>query len=147
VPPLSAALIEQFGWRATSMIVGVGCAGLLALAAMLVRQPPLPAASVDRSLGGIVRSFEFLMLYASWVLATIALFVPFVFLPAYVAVHGGSQVAGAALLSLLGGVSILGRLGIGVFADRIGTALLFKTSGFIMAASYFLRIIAPSYLW
>ena len=33
------------------------------------------------------------MLYASWVLATIALFVPFVFLPAYVAIHGGDQVA------------------------------------------------------
>jgi MFS family permease len=147
VPPLSAAFIEQFGWRVTSMIVGVGCAALLALAAMLVRQPPLPAADIHRPLGGIVRSFEFLMLYASWVLATIALFVPFVFLPAYVAVHGGSQIAGAALLSLLGGVSILGRLGIGVFADRIGTARLFKASVLLMAASYLLWIIAPSYLW
>ena len=35
-PPLSAALIERFGWRVTSMIVGVGCAVLLALVAMLV---------------------------------------------------------------------------------------------------------------
>jgi MFS family permease len=126
VPPLSAALIGWYSWRVTSMIVGVGCAVLLALAAMLVRSPPLPAAGVHRPLGGIVRSFEFLMLYAAWVLATIALFVPLVFLPAYVAAHGGSQVAGAALLSLLGGVSILGRLGIGVFADSIGTARLFK---------------------
>ena len=147
VPPLSAALIERFGWRVTSMIVGVGCAVLLALAAMLVRPPPLPAADVHRPLGGIVRSFEFLMLYASWVLATIALFVPFVFLPAYVAIHGGSQVAGAALLSLLGGVSILGRLGIGVFTDRIGTTRLFKASVLLMAASYLLWIIAPSYVW
>jgi MFS family permease len=147
VPPLSAALIEHFGWRLTSMIVGVGCAVLLALAAMLVRAPPLPAAGVYRRLGGIVRSFEFRMLYASWVLATIALFVPFVFLPAYVANDGGSQVAGAALLSLLGGVSILGRLGIGVFADRIGTARLFKVSVLLMAASYVLWFIAPSYLW
>ena len=147
VPPLSAVLIERFGWRVTSVIVGLGCAVLLALAAMLVRPPPLPAAGVHRPLGGIVRSFEFLMLYASWVLATIALFVPFVFLPAYVTIHGGSQVAGAALLSLLGGVSILGRLGIGVFADRIGTARLFKASVLLMAASYFLWIIAPSYIW
>jgi MFS family permease len=91
VPPLSAALIEWFGWRVTSMIVGVGCAVLLALAAMLVRPPPLPAVGVHRSLGRIVRSFEFLMLYASWVLATIALFVPFVFLPTYVAIHGGAR--------------------------------------------------------
>jgi MFS family permease len=114
---------------------------------MLVRPPPLPAASIHRPLGGIVRSFEFLMLYVSWVLATIALFVPLVFLPAYVEAHGGSEVAGAALLSLLGGVSILGRLGIGVFADRIGTARLFKASVLLMAVSYVLWFIAPSYVW
>jgi MFS family permease len=88
VPPLSPALIERFGWRVTAMKVGVGCAVLLALAAMLVRLPPPRAAGVHRHLGGIVRSFEFLMLYASWALATIALFVPFVFLPAYVAMAG-----------------------------------------------------------
>lgn len=147
IPPLSAVLIEQFGWRITSMIMGAGCAVLLGLAAMLVRPAPLPAAGVQRPLRGIVRSFEFLMLYFSWVLATIALFVPFVFLPAYVVTHGGSQVAGAALLSLLGGVSIFGRLGIGVFADKIGTARLFKVSVFLMAASYLLWMIAPSYVW
>jgi MFS family permease len=114
---------------------------------MLVRPPPLPAATIHRPLGGIVSSLEFLMLYVSWVLATIALFVPLVFLPAYVEAHGGSQVAGAALLSLLGGVSVLGRLGIGVFADRIGTTRLFKASVLLMAVSYLLWIIAPSYVW
>jgi MFS family permease len=147
VPPLSAALIGQYGWRAASMILGVSCAVLLALAGMLVRSPPLPAAGVHRSLGGIVRSFEFLMLYVSWVLATIALFVPLVFLPAYVVAHGGSQLAGAALLSLLGGVSVLGRLGIGVFANRIGTTRLFKASVLLMALSYVLWMTAPSYVW
>ena len=147
VPPLSAVLIGQYGWRATSMIVGAGCTVLLALAAMLVRRPPRPAVSVHRPLIGIVRSFEFVMLYASWVLATIALFVPFVFLPTYVAAHGEGQVAGAALLSLLGGVSVLGRLGIGVFADRIGTARLFKASVLLMAVSYLLWIVAASYIW
>jgi MFS family permease len=147
VPPLSAAVIGHYGWRVTSIVLGVGCTLLLGLAAMLVRPPPLPAASIHRPIGGIVRSFEFLMLYVSWVLATIALFVPLVFLPAYVEAHGGSEVAGAALLSLLGGVSILGRLGIGVFADRIGTTRLFKASVLLMAVSYLLWIIAPSYIW
>jgi MFS family permease len=146
VPPLSAAVIGHYGWRVTS-ILGAGSAMLLGLAALLVRPPPLPAASIHRPLGGIVRSFEFLMLYVSWVLATIALFVPLVFLPAYVEAQGGSEVAGAALLSLLGGVSILGRLGIGVFADRIGTTRLFKASVLLMAVSYLLWIVAPSYIW
>ncbi len=111
LPPLSATLIERYGWRSTSVIVGAGCAALLGLAAALVRRPPLGAAGTHRPLGGIVRSFEFLTLYASWVLATNALFVPLVFLPPYASSQGASQVAGSALLSLLGGVSIVGRLG------------------------------------
>jgi MFS family permease len=59
----------------------------------------------------------------------------------------GARWRGGALLSLLGGVSILGRLGIGVFADRIGAARLFKASVLLMAASYLLWIVAPSYGW
>jgi MFS family permease len=149
LPPLCAALIERYGWRGTSIIVGAGCAILLGLAAALVRRPPLAAAptAVHPPLGGIVRSFEFLMLYASWVLATTALFVPIVFLPAYASAHGASQVAGPALLSLLGGVSILGRLGIGMFAERVGTARLFKASVLLMGLSYLLWLLAPSYEW
>jgi MFS family permease len=50
-------------------------------------------------------------------------------------------------LSLLGGVSVLGRLGIGVFADRIGTARLFKASVLLMAVSYLLWSVASSYIW
>jgi MFS family permease len=149
LPPLSAALIDWYGWRSTSMIVGAGCAVLLTLAAALVRPPPIAIhiADAHRPLGGIVRSFEFLMLYASWVLATTALFVPLVFLPAYASTQGASQVAGSGLLALLGGVSILGRLGVGVLGERIGTARLFKASVLLMAVSYLLWLTAPSYVW
>jgi MFS family permease len=149
LPPLSAALIDWYGWRNTSMIVGAGCAVLLTLAATLVRPPPIAIhiADAHRPLGGIVRSFEFLMLYASWVLATTALFVPLVFLPAYASTQGASQVAGSGLLALLGGVSILGRLGVGVLGERIGTARLFKASVLLMAVSYLLWLTAPSYVW
>ncbi len=147
LPPLAAALIDRFGWRSTSMILGAGCAALLVLAAALVRPPPLAAAGRQRSLGRVVRSSEFVMLYASWVLATTALFVPLVFLPAYAAARGATEVAGAALLSLLGGASVLGRLGVGVLAERVGTARLFKASVLLMAASYLLWLAAPSYAW
>lgn len=147
LPPLSAALIGWFGWREAIMIVGAGCAVLLGLAAALVQPPPLADAGEHRPLGGIVRSFEFVMLYVSWVLATTALFVPLVFLPAYASAHGASAVAGSALLSLLGGVSVLGRLGTGVLGEKMGTARLFKASVLLMAASYLLWLAAPSYAW
>ena len=158
LPPLCAAWIGQYGWRTTSMIVGGISAVLLALAAALVRPPPVAAASAARSLGGVLRSFEFRMLYASWVLATVALFVPMVFLPAYVSAHFpgvepifgiglDDRTAGPALLSLLGGVSILGRLGMGPLGGKIGTARLFKASVLLMAASYLLWLLASSYVW
>jgi MFS family permease len=107
----------------------------------------MTAADPRRPVGDIVRSFEFLMLYASWVLATTALFVPFVFLPVYASSQGASQFAGSMLLALLGGVSILGRLGIGALGDRLGTPILFKASVLLMAISYFLWLAAPSYPW
>jgi MFS family permease len=147
VPPSSAALIEWCGWRDTSMIIGASCAGLLTLAAVLVRPPPMVALGPHRPVGDIVRSFEFLMLYASWVLATTALFVPLVFLPSYASARGASPFAGSALLATLGGVSILGRLGIGVLGRQIGTTKLFKASVLLMAVSYLLWLTAPSYPW
>jgi MFS family permease len=147
LPPLSSALIDWYGWRSAIMILGVGCAGLLMLVAALVRPPPISATGTHRPLGGIVRTFEFIMLYASWMLATTALFVPLVFLPAYASAHGASQVAGSALVALIGGVSILGRLGIGVLSKRIGTTRLFKLSILLMAGSYLLWLTAPSYSW
>ncbi len=150
LPPLTAALIGRYGWRTTSLILGLGCAALLALAAAVVRPPPPvagAAAGGQRSLGKVVRSREFLLLYASWVLATMALFVPLVYLPAYAAARGAGEVAGSALLSVLGGVSVLGRLGTGALGERIGTARLFKASVLLMAASYLLWLVAPSYAW
>jgi MFS family permease len=147
LPPLAAVLIERHGWRGTSMMAGGGCAAVLALAAALVRPPPLATGGRQLPLGRVLRSFEFLMLYASWVLATTALFVPLVFLPAYASARGATEVAGAALLSLLGAASILGRLGIGALAGRVGTARLFKASVLLMAASYLLWLAAASYAW
>lgn len=147
LPPLSSILIDWYGWRSAIVVLGIGCAGLLLLVAALVRPPPIGATGTRRPLGGVVGTFEFLMLYASWMLATTALFVPLVFLPAYASAHGASQLAGSALVAVVGGVSILGRVGIGVLSKWIGTARLFKISVLLMAVSYLLWLTAPSYPW
>ncbi len=146
MPPLTAWLIELYGWRLTDLVLGVACAALLAGCAIVVRPPPL-AAGARRPLGGVVRSRAFIMLYVSWVLATTALFVPFVFLPAFATSHGASGMAASVLLSLLGGMGILGRLGIGALSDRIGMLRLFKGSVLIMASSYLIWLTAAAYHW
>ena len=147
VPPMAATLIEHFGWRHADIILGVGCASLLMICAVLTERPPLAPTPVNRSLYRVVRSPAFAMLYVSWVLATAALFVPFVFLPAFALDQGASQVAASALISVLGGMSVFGRLGLGILGNRIDTLLLFKVATLVMGVSYVMWLAAPAYGW
>ena len=147
VPPIAATLIEHFGWRHADIILGVGCASLLMICAALTERPPLAPAPAGRSLYRVVRSPAFVMLYISWVLATAALFVPFVFLPAFALDRGASQVAASALISVLGGMSVFGRLGLGVLGNRIDTLRLFKVATFVMGVSYVMWLTATAYGW
>jgi MFS family permease len=146
MPPLAATLIEQLGWRQANALLGIGCALLLAIAAGLSKRPPLPPES-RRPVGSAVRSRTFLMLYVSWLLATAALFVPFVYLPAFAHGLGASQVAAAALVSVLGGMSVIGRLGLGPLGERVGSVRLFKAATLAMGASYLLWLAATDYGW
>lgn len=145
LPPAAAALTAAFGWRIAFMVLGAACATLLAACAAMVAPAPLAVASAPHPVHRKVRSRTFLLLYLSWVLATTAQFVPFVFLPAFALQQGAGPVAASALLSLFGGASILGRVGIGVLSARLGIVRLFKLSLLVMAASYALWLAAPSY--
>lgn len=148
VPPLAAALIEQFGWRTAEIVLGVGSGVLLLVCALITRPArPAPAPEASRPLGEVLRSVPFIAMYASWVLTTTALFVPFVFLPAFARAGGADQIASAALLSLLGGTSVLGRIGIGALSARMGTLRLFKCAVLAMAASFLLWLLLPGYGW
>lgn len=87
-----------------------------------------------------------MLLYLSWVLATMALFLPFVFLSAFARNHGAAEVAAAALVSLTGGTSILGRVVLGPIGDRIGVLWLFKATVLLIAVSYAIWLPSSSYL-
>ena len=147
-PPIAAALTQGYGWRATFVVFGIAGAVILLACAAVVRPPP--ASSAPRPIGptprDLLRSREFVMLYASWVLATTALFVPFVFLPAFARDHGASEVAAAALISVIGGASIVGRLILGPIGDRIGVMPLFKLTVLTMGASYAIWLLS-TYAW
>jgi MFS family permease len=147
LPPLAAILIADYGWRAACVMLGGGCGLLLLAATAIVRPAPLATIQAPQPLGRSVRSIPFVLLYVSWVCATTALFVPFVFLPAFARQHGADPVAAAALLSLVGAMSVAGRLGIGVLAERFGTLRLFKAAVFMMAASYLLWLPFTGYGW
>lgn len=145
LPPLTAALIERFGWRPSVAAVGVVCGLLLAGCAVAVRPPPTPPAGGTKALIRSLLSPAFVMMYVSWVLATIALFVAFIFLPPFAVGLGASQTAASALLSIIGGMSILGRLGMGMASDRLGIVGLFKAAVFVMAVSYVAWLSSTTY--
>ncbi len=147
IPPLTATLIQTYGWRVTDLVLGLGCFLLLGIAAAIVAPPPLARSAVGWPLRRIVLSPAFIALYVSWICATGALLVPLVFLPAFAREHGVEPVAASALLSMLGVMGILGRIGVGVLTVRVGTLRLFKISVAVMAVSYLLWLPFTTYGW
>ena len=131
IPLLVTALIATFGWRNACLMLGCGSALVLVLAAQGMRRPVVPSpvttGSTDRpqkvwgkSLSEAARTPQF------WTLCAVQfMFFPaLVTVPVHIVAHGMDlgMAAGsaAAVLSLIGAVSILGRLFVGIVVDRIG---------------------------
>lgn len=141
--PLAATLIDATSWRATFVVFAVAGAGLLVACALVAEPGPgaVPAAR-PRSLVELMARLDFALLYSSMMLTSLALFVPFVFLPSYAEDGGTSDVAAAALVGLIGGASVVGRLALGAAAVRIGAPRLYVGSVAAMAGSFLLWYVA-----
>jgi MFS family permease len=147
IPPVAALLIEAHGWRMAYALFGAGSFVLLLICAALAHPPPIGRAAAVRPLRHVVRSRPFVLLYASWVLATIGLTASLVFLPPFAHLTGVEPVAASALVSVIGGMSVLGRGGIGYVSERLGALWLWKLSVLVMAASYLLWLPFTAYAW
>jgi MFS family permease len=145
--PLAAALISVYGWRQTHVLFGVGGALLLVGCAVLARRPPEPSGEPPLAVRALVRTGAFRSMYAATLLASLALFVPFVFLPVYAVSVGVAPVAAATLVGVIGVASVLGRLAIGAVADRTGRIRTFRASFAIMAGSFVLWVVGTSWPW
>jgi len=147
LPPIAATLIQHYGWRSTNIIFGIAAAVALLGCGAMAASPPIARSTgiPAQPLKAIFGSRAFVLLYLSWVLATTALFVPFVFLPAFARDRGASEVAAAALVSTIGGASILGRLVMGPIGDWLGVLSLFKLTVLLMAVSYAIWLLSSSY--
>ncbi len=143
LPPLTALALAAFGWRTAAVILGLLGAVLLLVAAFLMKTPKggrtktetMPSANAGplgkpSSLSGAGEEGESFKAVTKtrvfWTLCAIQfLFLPtLTTIPLHIAVHGmdlGMSAATAAiLLSMVGASSIVGRLTIGAFSDRIG---------------------------
>lgn len=135
--PVAAMLIEVIGWRGTHVVFGLAGAALLVGCAAVVRRPPQPAdGGSGPPLRALARAAPFRSMYAATLLASFALFVPVVHLPAYAAASGASPVAGATLVGIIGVASVAGRVALGAVADRFGRVRTFQASFAVLAAAF-----------
>lgn len=143
--PLSAALIDRYGWRTTLEIFGWTGGALLALCAMLLFRPPIVGEKAKIALIPRLRTPAFAFLYLSLLLSGIAIYVSIVFLPAYAAGIGASHIAGAALVGYIGASSVLGRLGLNAMAPRFGLFATYIAAYAVLLASFGFWLMAHAY--
>ena len=142
LPPTAAYLIATSGWRDAVLTLGLAAAVLLVIGAQFMRQPPKPDASAAQTASGmdfaeVKRTRNF------WIMCLVQFlfFTTLMTVPLHIAVHGMdlgmTQGTAAGLLSFLGASSVAGRLGIGMFADKLGgrTAYLLCLLPMIVALS------------
>lgn len=135
--PLAAWMIGAFGWRRAYEVLAVVGAGLLLLAAVGIGPRAAPT-GIGASAGSpaLLKDRDVQAFAVSGICFTLALFVPFVFVPPLAVAGGVDPVAASLLVGLLGGGSILARLGSGPAVERLGSLRTFRACFVLHAASY-----------
>lgn len=167
VIPLAAYLIILYGWRTTNVILGILILLMVfPLIMVLVKSNPSekgcltdgdaiggetanPIGSMngmvavngrmDISLKGAIGTAPFWLLASGWFTCGFTGFLVMTHLVPFATDIGLSPLAAANALAILGGMSVVGTAGIGVFSDRLGR----KNP---LALVYFLRVIALPFL-
>jgi MFS family permease len=170
VPPFTALLIAQLGWRDAYLalgilaaILGIGAALLLendprdrgllpdgdSQARDLTADAPQPAAvhapAAGLTIAEAVRSRRFLGLYAACLFCAFGVFVPFVHLTPYAIDHGMAKSAAVFLISMIGIGSTVGRFCLGGLADRLGRRFSLMAMFAGMAASLLIWALSTTF--
>jgi MFS family permease len=151
MPPLASYLIAALGWRAAYLVLGILAVGIGGGLAFLIENDPRdrglrpdgdpprsstqPTQPEGSSVRDAVRSRRFIGLYASCLICSFGVFVPFVHLMPYARDHGVAPSAAALLLGVIGIGSTAGRFFLGGLADRMGRqlSLLLMFAGMALA--------------
>lgn len=143
--PIAARLIEATSWRTTYVIFALFGGSVLMMASLVIEPGPAAVlAPKPQSLRALLRNRDFAFLYVSIVFSTLGLFVPFVFLADYAEDRGVSEVKAAALVGVIGGISVVSRLGLGGLADRFGSLRLYVACFSLMAVAHWTWLAAGS---
>jgi MFS family permease len=133
VGPLAQWLIAGSGWRAAYLVLGVGTlAVLLPVVWLGVRDKPAggtPARGAtatalewSREVGDALRTRAFWALFFAYLCTPLAVFSVVTHQVAFAVDHGFPRLFVAGIFGLTGLLSVVGRVGFGIAADRIGRA-------------------------
>ncbi|MGB5760208.1 MAG: MFS transporter, partial [Acidimicrobiales bacterium] len=109
---------------------------------LLVRRPPGQGGPQPARFADAARSGVFRRLQLSALCSGLALFVPFVFVGQYAKDRGVDSVAAAVLVGVLGGASVLARIGFGTAVRRFGSVALYRSCFVLLAGSFLVWLAA-----
>jgi MFS family permease len=142
--PLSAAMIDRYGWRDTYVVFAIGGAAVLLACVPLVDRPPGDGSPQPSRFGDALRSPVFRRVHLSAFALGLALFVPFVFVGQYAKERGIDSVQAAVLVGVLGGSSVVSRIGFGTLVRQLGSFRLYRACFVIHGASFLVWLVAGS---
>ena len=144
ISPLSATLVDRYGWRDTYQILAVAGTAVLVVCVAMVKRPPQTGPSQPSRFAEAWASATFRRLQLSALCSGLALFVPFVFVGQYAQERGVSSLAAAILVGLLGGASVLARIGFGTAVRAFGSLRLYRACFLLLSASFVIGFFAGS---
>ncbi len=142
--PLSAWMIDRYGWRDTYVVFAIGGAAVLLACIPLVDRPPGDGSPQPSRFADALRSPVFRQVHLSALALGLALFVPFVFVGQYAKEQGIDAVQAAVLVGVLGGSSVLSRIGFGTLVQRFGSFRLYRACFVIHGISFLVWLVAGS---
>jgi MFS family permease len=149
-PPAVQGAIALYGWRATHVGIGLGCGVAMLLVGFLAlrRRPPAATAMKSaetrtgsvRALGVSPGALQTLLAVASFC-CCVAMSMPQVHIVAYCGDLGYGVARGADMLSLMMACGIVGRVGSGLIADRVGGLPTLMLGSALQAVALFLYLL------
>jgi len=136
--PVARWLISIYDWRSSYIVVGIMALVIVIVAAQFLRRDPHQMGLLPYGEGKVEKAdlnlqatglspWEAIHTREFWLLTTV--YFCFLFsldtILAHIAIHatglGISATSAASILAIIGGMSVIGRLAMGVFADRAGS--------------------------
>eukprot|EP01114_Cavostelium_apophysatum_P003798 TRINITY_DN13932_c0_g1_i1.p1 TRINITY_DN13932_c0_g1~~TRINITY_DN13932_c0_g1_i1.p1 ORF type:complete len:367 (-),score=29.52 TRINITY_DN13932_c0_g1_i1:16-1116(-) len=143
LPPIATAVIKSHGWRAAFRVLSAFSV-LVLLASLVLKQRIETHRKWD--IKNEVKSKPFILLFSSGFFVGIGYLIPFVHISAYAQDRGIDSSKASLLLSIIGIASTVGRILVGIFADRFGRLFALQITYVVMSLACLVWIWLEEYV-